>query len=107
MTQFIEISWTSGSLEEARKISRRLVDERLVASAQIIPWVESIYLWDGQLETTQESKIILKTTEQNFTVVKQIIEDCCNYEIPEISYLKIDGISQIYLDWLSEITKLR
>ena len=87
------------------KISRRLVDERLVASAQIIPWVESIYLWDDQLETTQESKIILKTTEHNFTEVKQIIEESCNYEIPEITYLKIDGINQNYLNWLTENTK--
>lgn len=105
MTEFIEISWTSDSLEEARKISRRLVNERLVACAQIIPWIESIYLWDNQLETTQESKIILKTTEQNFTEVKQIIEDNCNYEIPEITYRKIDGINQAYFDWLTESTK--
>jgi periplasmic divalent cation tolerance protein len=104
MTEFIEISWTSGSLDEARKISRRLVTEGLVACAQIIPWVESVYMWDKQLETMQESKILLKTTLEKYTEVKQIIEENCNYEIPEITFRNIDGGNKAYLDWMKEST---
>jgi periplasmic divalent cation tolerance protein len=100
MTEFIEISWTAGSLDEARHISRRLVEERLVACAQIIPWIESVYLWDKQLETMQESKIVLKTVIKNFEQIKQIIENTCKYEIPEITYRTIDGGNEAYLDWM-------
>lgn len=71
MAEFIEINWTSGSIDEARKVSRYLVQERLVACAQIIPWIESIYMWNNQLETTQESKVTLKTKRIFFDEIKK------------------------------------
>jgi len=106
MTEFIEITWTSASLDEARKISRRLVQEKLVASAQIIPWVESVHMWDNKLETVQESKILLQTQIEKFVEVKQFIEDNCNYEIPEITFRKIEGGNKAYLDWILENTNV-
>lgn len=104
MTNFIEIHWTSGSLDEARRVSRYLIQERYVACAQIIPWIESVYLWNNQLETTQESKIVLKTRVENYAKVKEIIEQNCKYEVPEITWIAIDGGNRMYLDWLEEST---
>lgn len=105
MPQFIEIHWTAGSVDEARRISRVLVQEGFVASAQIIPWIESIYMWDQKLETAQESKIVLKTTLESFGEIKELIEKNCSYEVPEITYRFIDGANQKYLDWMSEVKK--
>lgn len=102
MSEFIEISWTSGSIDEARKVSRYLVQERLVACAQIIPWLESIYMWNNQLETTQESKVVLKTLKDNFDTIKKIILENCKYQIPEIIYHFIDGGNEEYMLWLQE-----
>jgi periplasmic divalent cation tolerance protein len=102
--QFIEITWTSGSLDEARKIARRLVEEKLVASALIIPWVESIYIWNDQLETSQESKVVLKTTLDQYELVAKTIREHCSYEVPEILYRKIDGGNAAYLDWVTAAT---
>ena len=104
MSDFIEIHWTSGSLDEARKISRYLVQERYVAAAQIIPWIESTYMWNNQQETTQESKITLKTRLENYEKIKEIIQKNCKYQIPEITYTRIDGGNKEYLDWLAEST---
>lgn len=104
MSEFIEINWTSGSLDEARKISRHLVKERLVACAQITPWIESVYMWNAQLETTQESKIALKAPLQNYQKIKDYIQKTCSYEIPEITYKSIEGGNQEYLDWLDAMT---
>ena len=70
MSEFIEIHWASGSIDEARKISRFLVQERYVACVQITPWIESIYLWNGQLETSQESKIVMETLELSYNYFK-------------------------------------
>lgn len=106
MSNFIEVHWTSSSLEEARKVARYLVQERLVACAQIFPWVESIYIWNNQLETTQESKIVLKTCLENYEKIKEIIKQNCKYEVPEIIYLTIDGSNKEYSDWLQETTKV-
>jgi periplasmic divalent cation tolerance protein len=80
---FIEIHWTSGSLDEARRISRYLAQERYIASAQIIPWIESIYMLDNKLE---------------------IIEQNCKYEIPEVLRFKIEEGNKSYMDWLQEST---
>lgn len=102
MSDFIEISWTSGSIDEARKVSRYLVQERYVACAQIIPWIESIYMWNNQLETAQESKVVMKARKGHYEAIKKIILDNCTYEIPEIIFHEIDGGNQEYLDWLQE-----
>lgn len=99
MSEFIEIHWTSGSIDEARKISRYLVQERYVACAQITPWIESIYLWNGQLETTQESKILLKTRKELYESIKKVILENCTYQVPEIIYQHIDGGNEDYLAW--------
>jgi periplasmic divalent cation tolerance protein len=102
--ELIEIYWTSGSLDEARSISRFLVEERHVACAQIIPWIESIYMWNNKLETTQESKIVLKTRLENYDKIREIIEQNCKYEVPEITWCKIEGGNRSYMDWVLEST---
>lgn len=104
MSEFIEVVWTSGNIDEARKISRYLVQERYVASAQIIPWIESIYMWDNKLETNQESKITMKTRSEKFDAIKKIIEENSSYEVPEITWKTIDGGNKSYMDWLKEST---
>jgi len=102
MTQFIEIHWTTGTIDEARKVCRYVVQERLVACAQIIPWVESIYMWNNQLETAQESKVVMKTELDLYDEIKKIIKENTSYEVPEITYMHIDGGNQEYMEWLSE-----
>ena len=100
MSDFIEIHWTTGSLDEARRIARYLVQERLISAAQIIPWLESIYMWNNHLETAQESKIIMKTRYENYNAIKTIIEKNCTYEVPEVTFVRMDGGNEAYLDWL-------
>lgn len=104
MTEYIEIRWTSGNIDEARKISRYLAQERLIACAQIIPWIESIYMWDNKLETTQESKISFKTRREHWDKVKKIIIENHSYEIPEITFTPIEGANEDYLAWMNEST---
>jgi periplasmic divalent cation tolerance protein len=104
MGHYIAIEWTCGSLDEARHLCRLLVQERLIACAQIIPRIESVYLWDGQLETAQESKVVLKTRVELFEKIQQTILAHCQYELPEITYRSIEGGYQPYLDWVCEQT---
>lgn len=100
MSEAIEIHWTTGSLDEARKVCRALVEGKLVACAQITPWIESIYLWNGQLETTQESKVILKTNTSHAEAVRTFILKNTTYEVPEILIFPIAGGHPEYLAWL-------
>lgn len=104
MSNFIQIHWTSGSLDEARKVARYLVQERLVACAQITPWIESVFMWNNQLETVQESKITFKTRLENYERIKEVIMKNTTYEVPEITYTNLDGGNEAYLKWLEEST---
>jgi len=101
---YIAIHWTAGTLDEARKVCRYLVQERLVACAQIVPWIESVFMWNNQLETAQESKILLKTRMKHYDQVKNIIEENSSYEVPEITYVRLDGGNEAYFAWLEEST---
>lgn len=102
MDELIEIHWTSGNLDEARRVSRFLVQERLVACAQIIPWIESIFMWDNELDTVQETKVILKTVEKNYETIRKTIEKNCTYDVPEITRFKIEGCNPSYDKWAKE-----
>lgn len=106
MAEYIQIHWTAGSIDEARKVCRYLTQERLVACAQIIPWVESVYMWNNQLETAQESKVCLKTRMDLYDRVKEVIEKNSSYEIPEITFTKLDGGNSSYMDWLEKSTSI-
>lgn len=104
MSEFIEIHWTSGNLDEARRIARYLVQERYVACAQIIPWIESVFMWDNQLDTVQESKVVFKTRASMYDKIREVIEQNCSYEVPEITFVHIEGGNEPYLDWVNEST---
>ena len=58
----------------------------------------------NQLETTQETKITLKTRAEKYEKIKEIIEQNSTYDVPEITYTKIDGGNKDYLDWMKEST---
>lgn len=105
MTDYIEIHWTAGSIDEARAILRHLVQEKLIACGQMIPWIESVYLWNGKLETSQESMVILKTRKELFEEVKNYIQSHCRYEVPEILATEILLGNSEYLNWLEDNTK--
>lgn len=102
----IEVHWTAGSIDEARKVSRFLVGKKLVASAQIIPWIESILLMGEQVQTTQESKVVFKTSHELLDEIKQVIIQNCKYQVPEITCFKVDNVNQEYLEWLQNNVKI-
>lgn len=104
MEEIIEIRWSSGSIDLARKVSRQLVNEKIVASAKIIPWIESIYLLDNKLETNQESLVIFTSRKMSFGKVKDVIMENSRYDVEELSCVSIVEGSSKYLDWVREST---
>ncbi len=102
----IEITWTAGSIDEARKVSRFLVQDRYVAEAKIIPWVEMISMWNNQLETDQGTLVIFKTTKDHLNHILETISKNSKMQVPEIVWRGFDGASKEYLDWLENSTKL-
>jgi periplasmic divalent cation tolerance protein len=97
---------TTGSEDEARKIARELVERRLAACVNILPPVESIYRWQGKIETGREWLLLIKTTAERFTAVNDTIRELHSYELPECIAIDIEDGSPEYLRWLSDSTRL-
>ncbi len=95
---------TSGSEEEALRIARTLVGERLAACASLVSPVRSIYRWEGKICDEKEWLLIVKTQRQRFKRLEERVKDLHSYSVPEIIGLPIVEGSVPYLRWLNEMT---
>jgi periplasmic divalent cation tolerance protein len=95
---------TAGSQEEARKIAHALVDRRLAACVNIVPQVESIYRWQGKVESASEWLLVIKTQTAAFERVRTTIKELHSYDLPECVMLEIAAGSEAYLNWIAENT---
>lgn len=93
---------TTESEEEAEELGRMLVKDKLAACTNIVSGVKSIYRWEGKLEESEESLLIIKTTEENLQELKEKVVDIHSYETPELIAVSIDDGLKDYLDWLEK-----
>ncbi|PJZ25921.1 divalent-cation tolerance protein CutA [Leptospira hartskeerlii] len=97
---------TTKNEAEALEIAETLVNERLVACANLIPGMKSIYRWHGRLEHNQETVLLLKTKDSEAEKVVARISELHSYTVPCIVSWEIKEANQKYLDWIdSEIGK--
>lgn len=95
---------TAGSPEEARRIGRALVEERLAACANILDGMTSIYRWQGAVEEATESVLIAKTRAALFEPLAVRVRELHSYDVPCVVELKVDRGNPAYFDWLREGT---
>jgi periplasmic divalent cation tolerance protein len=96
---------TAGSEQEAHKIAHILVKRRLAACVNILPQVQSIYRWKGEIESAQEWLLLIKTRADKFPAVCDAIRELHSYEVPECIVLEIEDGSLPYLQWLEKATQ--
>ena len=90
---------TSGE-EEAHSIAELLVTERKAACVNIVPGVDSLFRWEGKLDSARESLLMVKTKGSLFPEVVELVKGTHSYEVPEIIALPIVAGSEDYLKWL-------
>jgi periplasmic divalent cation tolerance protein len=96
---------TAGSEQEAHKIAHLLVKRRLAACVNILPQVQSIYRWKGEIESAQEWLLLIKTRADKFPAVRDAIGELHSYDVPECIVVEIGDGSLPYLQWLDEATQ--
>jgi periplasmic divalent cation tolerance protein len=102
MTDARIVLTTTGSVEEARKLARLLVERRLVACVSIVPRIESVYRWKGQIEQGEECLLVMKTTAASFPKLSDAIRENHSYELPECVALNVEAGTESYLRWLTD-----
>lgn len=86
----------------ARRIARELVQENLAACANIVPAIESIYRWKGEVEEAQETLVLFKTTRARFTDLQVKLKSLHPYDVPELIAIDVvEGLPE-YLRWVAE-----
>ena len=88
------------SAEEAERIGRTVVEERLAACINILGPVRSIYRWQGAVETSDEIAAILKTSHIEADALITRIAELHSYDVPCIVTWPIDKLLTSYADWL-------
>jgi periplasmic divalent cation tolerance protein len=93
---------TAGSEDEARKIAHHLVEKQLAACVNIVPQIESIYRWQGKVESSREWLLMIKTTVDKFAAVRDAIRELHSYDLPECIAIAVDDGSSEYLKWIEQ-----
>jgi periplasmic divalent cation tolerance protein len=96
---------TAANPDEATLLARTLVEERLAACATLIPGVRSIYRWQGKVESSTETLLLLKTCTAQLAALEARLHALHSYETPEFLVLGVEACGQPYLAWLLASTR--
>jgi periplasmic divalent cation tolerance protein len=91
---------TAATHDEAARLAGTLVEERLAACATLIPTVESIYRWEGQIESSTETLLLIKTAPEQLPALEVRLRELHSYQTPEFLVLDVESGSHLYLEWL-------
>lgn len=94
--------------KEAKNIAKKLLNKKLIACANIIDKMQSIYVWPPDSSEIQEAKetiLLLKTLKENFSEINQEILEMHSYEIPCIFSIDIDEVDNNFLSWVNSQVK--
>lgn len=95
---------TTSSLEEAKKLAKILLEKRLCACVNLYPQVKSLYWWEGKIDSSEETIMIVKTREALvFEVEKSILENH-SYSCPCIVKIPVEPVFKPFEEWLFKET---
>jgi periplasmic divalent cation tolerance protein len=87
---------------EVKRLSEKLVSEKLAACVSALPNVSSTYRWRGKLERARENMLLIKTSNKKLDRLISRIKELHGYEVPEVLVVPIERGAPEYLKWLEE-----
>ncbi len=104
MDNMILVYTTCPDIDEAKKIAKDLLKQRLCSCTNIIPNISSMYLWSAksdEIEESEEVLLLIKTLSENYQDVEKTIKDLHSYDIPAIFSIGVDKASKSFYKWLA------
>jgi periplasmic divalent cation tolerance protein len=102
MPGFLIVFCTCADDQEALRLANMLVERRLAACVNVLPRVQSVYRWEGEVKLESEYLLLMKTTEERFTALRDTLMELHSYEVPELLAIPVWGGSDKYLAWIQE-----
>lgn len=102
MTDFRIVFVTHPDLATATRLARIIVEEKLCACANLIPTMQSIYMWKGNMEESSEVLMIIKTQEARLEELEKRLRELHPYEVFEFIALPVSSGHAQYLNWVTE-----
>jgi periplasmic divalent cation tolerance protein len=85
---------------KAVEIARTLVEERMIACANIVPAVRSIYRWEGKIADEREVLVVMKITSEDFKAIEARVKVLHPAQVPELIKLEVSDGLPAYLQWV-------
>ena len=102
MSEPVLILTTIGAGTDAPSLARVLVGERLAACVNVLPEMQSIYRWQGDVTVEGERQLLIKTTADRVEQLQERLHALHPYEVPEFLVVAVQGGSAAYLQWLTQ-----
>jgi periplasmic divalent cation tolerance protein len=93
---------TAANETQARRIAKALVEERLAACVNILGRIESVYHWEGEVQSSEETAFLAKTTEACFDALAARVRELHDYELPCIVALPLARGEAAFLGWIGD-----
>ena len=100
MTEMLLVFSTFATEEDAVRVVRALLEERLIACGNLLPGARSLYRWQGEIADEREVMAILKTRKQDWPALLSRLHELHPFEIPECVAVRISAGAPKYLAWL-------
>jgi len=102
MTDKIVVLSTCANEDEAERLGRLLLEQRLAACVSVVPGLRSFYHWKGAIESATECLLLVKTSREQFPGVSGALRKAHSYELPEVLALPVLDGSEEYLEWMGK-----
>jgi len=102
---YITILVTAANKQEAEKIAQQLLKAKLIACANIIDSISSIFRWSGKIEKAEECLVLMKSRRGLFEEITRKVKELHSYEVPEILAIPLVDGSKAYFEWMESCLK--
>ena len=99
---YLMVYITAADMDEARRIAKTLVEERLAACVNILGRIESVYHWEGEVQFAEEAAFLAKTTEACFDALAARVRELHSYELPCVVAAPLARGEAAFLGWIGE-----